>query len=93
MPARMRDVRRAAAEVARHRPVDVGVGRMRILLEQRGGGHDLAGLAITALRHVELAPGLLQRMLAGGIEALDRRDRRAADARDRRLARARWASR
>src|SRR5258708_7193164 len=42
-----------------HRFVNVPVGRLRGLLEQRGGGHDLAGLAIAALRHVDRRPGLL----------------------------------
>ena len=83
------DVRRAATQVAGHRAVDVGVGRMRVAFEQRRRGHDLAGLAIAALRHVELTPGLLQRMLSARVEALDRRDLRASDARDRRLTRAR----
>src|SRR5262249_21012678 len=41
----------AAADVAGHRTVDVGVGRMRVLGEQRRRRHDLAGLAVAALRH------------------------------------------
>src|SRR5262245_39490540 len=32
----------AAADVARHRGVDVGVARMRVAREQGGGRHDLA---------------------------------------------------
>ena len=39
--------------------VDVGVGRLRLLLEQRRHRHDHAGLAIAALRHVVVDPGLL----------------------------------
>src|SRR4051794_10043388 len=35
----------AAADVG-HRLVDVGVGRFGLFLQERGGGHDLAGLAI-----------------------------------------------
>jgi hypothetical protein len=40
----------------------------RILLacEQRSRLHDLAGLAVTALRHLQIHPGLLQRMVAIG---------------------------
>ena len=54
----------AAADVAGHRGVDVGVGGLRLRGEQRRGRHDLAGLAVAALRHVELDPGLLHRMAA-----------------------------
>src|SRR5262249_10818787 len=39
--------------------VDVLVGRLRLLLQQRRHGHDHAGLAIAALRHVARDPGLL----------------------------------
>ena len=47
-----------------HGLVDVGIGRLRLLLEQRGGGHDLAGLAVAALGDVKVDPSLLQRMQA-----------------------------
>ena len=60
----------AAADVG-HRLVDVGIGRLRLLLQERGGGHDLAGLAVAALRHVDRGPGLLHRMRGIGREALD----------------------
>src|SRR2546427_6834052 len=45
----------AATDVPRHRGVDIGVGRMRLGREQRGGGHDLTRLAVAALHdlHVE----------------------------------------
>ena len=62
MAARMRDIGRAAADVAAHGVVDVGVGRLRVLLEQRRRRHDLAGLAIAALRHLQLDPGGLHRL-------------------------------
>src|SRR5712671_4764373 len=39
----------AAANVPRHRLVDIGVGGRWYLREQRSGGHDLAGLTIAAL--------------------------------------------
>ncbi len=54
--------------------------------------HDLAGLAIAALRNLKVDPGLLQRMLSLGIEPFDRRDLGAGDAADRRDAGARGAS-
>ena len=44
--------------------------------EQRRRRHDLAGLAVAALRHVELLPRALQRMRAVGRQPFDRRDRR-----------------
>src|SRR5688572_27047680 len=42
----------AAADVAGHGGVDVGVTGLAIGLEQRGGAHDLAALAIAALDDV-----------------------------------------
>src|SRR5271168_4075423 len=42
--------------------VDIGVGRVRDRLQQRHGGHDLAGLPIAALRHILGDPGALYRM-------------------------------
>ena len=51
-------VRAAAADIG-DVGVDVGVGRIGLLLEQRRHRHDHAGLAIAALRHVVLNPGLL----------------------------------
>src|SRR5205814_3879055 len=51
----------AAADIG-HRRVDVRVGRLGIFLQQRCGGHDLAGLAVAALRYVDRGPGLLHRV-------------------------------
>src|ERR1700691_5529467 len=45
-----------------HRRVDVGVGRLRLVLEEGCRRHHHAALAITALRHVEIEPGLLHGM-------------------------------
>src|SRR5215472_2535187 len=42
----------AAADVG-HRLVDVGVGRLGLLCEERRRGHDLPRLAVAALRHVD----------------------------------------
>src|SRR5213075_1533087 len=46
----------AAANVAGHRIVDVGVARLRLGGEQRARRHDLTGLAVAALRHVQRKP-------------------------------------
>src|SRR5688500_11573870 len=61
----------ATAEIARHRVGDLLVGRRGLLLEQCRGLHDLAGLAVAALRHADIAPGHLHGMIAVRIEALD----------------------
>src|ERR1700730_16652720 len=61
----------AAADVAGHRFNYLIVGRFWILYQQRGRLHDLPGLAIAALRDVELSPSLLNRMIAGSVEAFD----------------------
>src|SRR5262245_21964302 len=63
----------AAAEVARHGLGDLTIGRPRRLCQEGGGLHDLAGLAIAALRHAQVAPGDLHRMIALGAKPLDRR--------------------
>src|SRR6516162_7548829 len=68
----------AAADVAEHCVVDIGVRGMRRLYQQRRGLHDLPGLAIAALRHVECAPGDLNRVLPVGIERFDGGNRLAA---------------
>src|SRR3954453_11629436 len=52
----------AAATDIRHRVVDVGVGRLWRLLEERDSRHDLPGLAISALRNIELDPRQLDRV-------------------------------
>src|SRR5512147_2789186 len=49
----------AAANVSRHRRIDVGLVGIGRAVQKRGGRHDLAGLAIAALRHVFRNPGLL----------------------------------
>ena len=52
----------AAADVAGHGGVDLRVGRLRRLGEERRRRHDLARLAVAALRHLLGDPRLLQRM-------------------------------
>src|ERR1700761_2221207 len=77
----------AAANVAIHRRDDVIVARRRRTLQQRRGRHDLAGLAIAALHHVNIEPRFLQSRTNGGVaDALDGRYRRIADGRDRQRA-------
>src|SRR6266566_3885837 len=62
----------AAATDVGHRGVDIGVGGMRILREQRRGSHDLPRLAVAALRHVFLDPRALHGVRAVLGEAFDR---------------------
>src|SRR5229473_591302 len=49
----------AATDVPRHGGVDIAIGRVGLGSEQRRRGHDLAGLAIAALRDLEIEPLLL----------------------------------
>src|SRR6266705_1535370 len=80
----------AAADVPRHGGVDIAVGRVGVGREQRRRGHDLAGLAITALRHLQRDPGLLDLSAGGrGANGLDGGDALAGRGSDRRDARAR----
>src|SRR5882724_2841368 len=69
----------AAATDVGHRRVDVGVRGMRILREQRRGGHDLPRLAVAALRHVFRDPRPLHRVRAVLGQAFDRRHALAGD--------------
>src|SRR5262245_31051886 len=48
----------APADVAGHRAVDIRVTRPGRARQQSAGGHDLARLAIAALRNVECEPGV-----------------------------------
>src|ERR1700686_1158524 len=78
-----------AADIG-HRRVDIGIGRLRLVLKQGSRRHHHAALAIAALRHVEIEPGLLHRVqLAVLSERLDGGDLLAADGADGDLARAR----
>src|SRR5262249_61481235 len=76
----------AAADIGAHMLDDLVARWLWLLLEQVGGGHDLAGLAVAALRHAFGEPGLLQGMARVGREAFDRGDRLAGDLRDLGLA-------
>src|SRR2546422_3249377 len=80
-----------AANVARHRLVDIAVGGRRVLRQQRGGGHDLAGLAVAALHDLEVEPRLLDPLADGcGADALDGGDGMADRGAHRRDARSSW---
>src|SRR3989442_14403083 len=83
----------ATAYVAAHGAFDFGVGGALYLGEQRRGAHDLARLAVTALRHVVRDPGLLQHSAFLGVaDALDRRDSLASSRAERRRAGSRGLS-
>src|SRR5882672_11730398 len=74
----------AAADVAGHRIVDIGIGRTRIAGEQRCSRHDLARLAVAALHDFTVEPGLLDLGAGRGrADRLDRRDLGCADAVER----------
>src|SRR5258706_3004683 len=79
----------AATDVPGHGGIDIAIGGVGLGGEQRRCGHDLAGLAVTALRHLQLDPCLLD-LLAGGGRAngLDRGDALTGGRGDRRDARA-----
>src|SRR3954454_1986004 len=79
-------VRAAAADVAIHGAVDIGVARFWRLGQKADRGHDLSRLAIAALDHVELAPCGLDRLRDPTVDALDRRDLAVADVTDAGLA-------
>src|SRR6266404_362069 len=77
------------ADVPGHRIVDGRVVWMRVARQQSRRGHDLAGLAVAALHHLQIQPCPLD--LAAGdrvADCFDRRDRPAAHAFDGRHARA-----
>src|SRR5205807_9754889 len=72
----------AAAANVGHRGVDVGVRGVRLLGEQRRRGHDLARLAVAALRHVFRDPRPLYGVGAVLRQAFDRGDALVGDSRN-----------
>jgi len=74
----------APAQISVHCDIYLAVAWLRVLGEQRGGGHDLTGLAIPALRDIDFLPGYLQRVLAIRRKSFDCRDARICRARSRR---------
>src|ERR1700722_8913776 len=85
-------VRAAAADVSAHGIVNIRIGWVGFLRQQRRRGHDLPGLAVSALRHVFFDPGLLHRMRRIHRKPFNRGDFLSGTARDRRDARARCLS-
>src|SRR6202007_1484731 len=82
-------IRGAAADVAAHGFVNVGCAGLLILRQQRCRRHDLAGLAIAALRNLQADPGRLHRLRGFAVDAFDGGDVLALDGREWRHARAR----
>src|SRR5271166_2485945 len=56
------------ADVAKHPAVYIAVRGMRSAFQKRRGLHDLAGLTIAALRHIQRAPSFLKRVISLRIE-------------------------
>ena len=65
---------RAPADVAAHGLVDVGIFWFWILFQERRRRHDLAGLAIAALRNLQIDPGGLHGFRRFAADAFDRSD-------------------
>src|SRR4029077_18670690 len=61
----------AAADVAAHGVIDVGLGGFRLLRQEGDSKHNLAGLAVAALWDVFGDPGLLHGMRTVGRQAFD----------------------
>jgi hypothetical protein len=81
----------AAADIAGHGRINIAVAWIGIACQQARGGHDLPRLAIAALRHLQIDPGLLNGFARGGVaDGLDRCDRRRPDAIHSGEAGARW---
>src|SRR6516164_6355961 len=78
------DIGPAAADIAEHGVVDVGVGRIRIAGDERRGRHDLARLAIAALHYLAVEPRFLNLSASRRCaDRLNRRDFRGTDTLDR----------
>src|SRR6266571_3931789 len=83
------DMGAAATEIAGERLSDIGLARLLVLRQERGGLHDHAVDAVAALHRLRVDEGLLHRMrLLDRAEALQRNDllglRELADRRDAR---------
>src|SRR5215470_10853135 len=74
----------AAATDVGHRRIDVAIGGLRVLPQQRNCGHDLARLTISALRDFMIDPSLLHRVHPPARrEAFDRHHSLTRDSGDR----------
>src|SRR5215469_7760548 len=67
-------VRAAAADVAAHDFIDIGIARLGLFRQQGRRRHDLPRLAIAALWNVQLRPRFLHSVAAIGRQAFDGRD-------------------
>src|SRR6516164_7576381 len=75
----------AAAQIAGHHLIDVLVRGLGDQFKKRDGLHDLAGLAIAALRNLMLDPSLHNRVLVSIFQPLHCDHRLASDVADVRL--------
>src|SRR5260370_8603227 len=73
------DIGGAAAEIARHRQVDVMVGRFANRLQERDRADDLSRLTVAALGHVARDPGALHGGRLPSRNAFDGGNLRLAD--------------
>jgi hypothetical protein len=62
----------AAAKIARHHLIDLFVCWLGDVFKKRNGLHDLAGLAIAALRNLMFDPGLQNRVPISITQSFDR---------------------
>ena len=76
----------ATAEVTGHGGVDFGVGRLGCFRQKRSGTHDLTGLAVAALGHIDFVPSGLDGGSAFRIEAFDGGDVASSERGDGQLA-------
>src|SRR5271165_1951926 len=82
------DIGGTATEIAVERQIDVMVGWLPDLLEQRDRAHHLAGLAVAALRDVARYPGALDCLGFRPGDTLDRSHLATSQPRDRHRTRA-----
>jgi hypothetical protein len=82
----------AAANVARERIVNIGIGGRGVFREERGSGHDHSRLAIAALRDLFLEPGCLSGVVAIGGKAFNGGDVAPGNRRYASDTRTRWFS-
>ena len=66
-------IRSATANVARHRLVNIFIGRLRLIAQQHRRAHQLSRLAIAALRNILFQPRALQWIAQVRRQPLDRR--------------------
>src|SRR4051794_8653533 len=79
-------IRSTTAKIPAHSIIDLGIRRLRGFGQERGRRHDLAGLAVPALRNVHVLPRLLKRMGAVGRQPFDGGDWPARSSSNRREA-------